>query len=67
MTTTTQKRVSQVKVARTAAGLSQHGLGIAANVSENRISRLETGRQPADESLRRKIADILGIKSWEVV
>jgi transcriptional regulator with XRE-family HTH domain len=51
--------LSDLKLARLRAGLTQLELARETGVSESKICRLETGRQRASHDLAERIADVL--------
>lgn len=56
----------RMKTARMRRGYTQLNLAHRAGCSEALISKVETGRVQPDSELRKRIARILGISSWEV-
>jgi len=55
-----------MRSARRKLGLTQQGLSLRAGCSESHIAKIETGRATPDPDLKRAIAEILGIRTWEV-
>ena len=55
-----------MRSARRKLGLTQLDLSRRAGCSESQIAKIETGRATPDPTLKRAIAEILGIRTWEV-
>ena len=58
--------MNTMKIRRMQAGVTQFDLAKAANVSEAKICRVETGRCIAPHYLRQKIAAALGLDVAEI-
>ena len=56
----------RLRTARLLARLTQHELGQKAGVKEWNISRLETGRAEPTREERKRIAAVLGKKTYEL-
>ena len=57
----------RLKIARMAADLTQHKLSEESGVTEQLITRLETGRLMAPPpEVRARIADVLGVRPFEI-
>ena len=52
---------SPLRVARTAAGLTQAELAHAADVHEGYLSRVERGRDKSGKHFRRQVVGVLGV------
>ncbi len=55
-----------LKIARINDGISQRRLAALVDISENAISRIETGRQRPDYQLAKKIATVLNADIAEI-
>ena len=55
-----------MREARHRLGLTQLELARRAGCSESRIAKIETGRSTPDPDLQRAIAEVLGLRTWEV-
>jgi ribosome-binding protein aMBF1 (putative translation factor) len=63
----TQDNVGQaMRDARRRLGLTQLDLSRRIGCTESLVTKIETGRSVPDGPLREKIAEVLGIRSWEV-
>ena len=49
-----------LKLARMMAGMTQQGLAKAVDISETKLSKIETGRQLPDGTLKKRLAEVLG-------
>lgn len=63
----TGSKVNRLKVTRISRGMTQKQLADALGLnSEIWVSRYETGRTKPDSATKQKIAEILGVKKWEL-
>ena len=58
---------TKMKIARLERGLTQFDLARMADCTESQISKIETGRIVPNAILRKKLADALRLKSFEVL
>ena len=56
----------RLKFARIEAGMTQKQIAEKVDVSENSICKWETGRSIPDRETQERVAEILGVKRWEV-
>ena len=59
-------KAQNMKVARMMKGLTQVDLAQRVGCSEALVSKIETGRARPDRELKRQIACVLAIETWEV-
>ena len=63
----TGTKVNRLKLTRVSRGMTQKQLADALGLdSEIWVSRWETGRTKPDEGMKLKIAEILGVRKWEI-
>jgi len=58
--------VRVMRLARHRQSLTQLDLSRLVGCSESMVSRMETGRTYADAELKARVAEVLGIETWEV-
>ena len=58
--------VRVMRAARRRQSLTQLDLARLVGCSEAMVSRMETGRTYADAELKARVAEVLGIETWEV-
>lgn len=63
----TGTKVNRLKLTRVSRGMTQKQLAEALGLnSEIWVSRWETGRSKPDDEKKQKIAEILGVRKWEL-
>ena len=63
----TEVKTSQVmRQARLRLHITQFTLSRRVGCSESQITKIETGRSVPDGTLKHRIANVLGIRTWEV-
>ena len=55
-----------MKAARMLKGMTQYDLAQSVGCTEALMSKIETGRARPDRELKKRIACVLGIETWEV-
>jgi len=66
MLKTKNNRGQAMREARRRLGLTQLDLAQRVGCTESLVTKIETGRSVPDAPLKQRIADALGIHSWEV-
>ena len=58
--------IRAMRLARRRQSLTQLDLSRLVGCSESMVSKMETGRTHADAELKARVAEVLGIETWEV-